>query len=95
MEMSQENLYIDLDPVVLGEKRSMQCALRIIIHMYYHANYVTLPFLKANVMLEYSIEEAETLLSKNLNAAQKSLTEIEEDLGFLRDQYTTTEVSIL
>ena len=54
-----------------------------------------LPFLQANVMLEYSIEEAEALLSKNLNTAQKSLTEIEEDLGFLRDQYTTTEVSIL
>ena len=52
-------------------------------------------FLQANVMLEYSIEEAEALLSKNLNTAQKSLTEIEEDLGFLRDQYTTTEVSIL
>ena len=46
-------------------------------------------------MLEYSITEAEALLSKNLNAAQKSLAEIEEDLGFLRDQYTTTEVSIL
>lgn len=46
-------------------------------------------------MLEYSITEAETLLSKNLNAAQKNLAEIEQDLGFLRDQYTTTEVSIL
>ena len=56
---------------------------------------IILPFLQANVMLEYSIEEAEALLSKNLNTAQKSLTEIEEDLGFLRDQYTTTEVSIL
>ena len=56
---------------------------------------IMLPFLQANVMLEYSIEEAEALLSKNLNTAQKSLTEIEEDLGFLRDQYTTTEVSIL
>ena len=46
-------------------------------------------------MLEYSITEAEALLSKNLKAAQKNLAEIEEDLGFLRDQYTTTEVSIL
>ena len=46
-------------------------------------------------MLEYSIAEAEALLSKNLKAAQKNLGEIEEDLGFLRDQYTTTEVSIL
>ncbi|KAK2570648.1 Prefoldin subunit 3 [Acropora cervicornis] len=52
-------------------------------------------WLGANVMLEYSIAEAEALLSKNLKAAQKNLAEIEEDLGFLRDQYTTTEVSIL
>ncbi|KAL9969398.1 hypothetical protein ACROYT_G021611 [Oculina patagonica] len=51
-------------------------------------------WLGANVMLEYSIEEAEALLSKNLNAAQKNLKEIEEDLGFLRDQYTTTEVNM-
>ncbi|XP_068755272.1 prefoldin subunit 3-like [Montipora capricornis] len=51
-------------------------------------------WLGANVMLEYSIIEAEALLSKNLNAAQKSLAEIEEDLGFLRDQYTTTEVNM-
>lgn len=46
-------------------------------------------------MLEYSIEEAGALLSKNLNTAQKNLKDIEDDLGFLRDQYTTTEVSIL
>lgn len=46
-------------------------------------------------MLEYSIEEAGALLSKNLNTAQKNLKDIEDDLGFLRDQYTTTDVSIL
>jgi len=51
-------------------------------------------WLGANVMLEYSIKEAEALLSKNLNTAQKNLKEIEEDLGFLRDQYTTTEVNM-
>ncbi|XP_029193512.1 prefoldin subunit 3-like [Acropora millepora] len=51
-------------------------------------------WLGANVMLEYSIAEAEALLSKNLKAAQKNLAEIEEDLGFLRDQYTTTEVNM-
>lgn len=46
-------------------------------------------------MLEYSTEEAESLLRKNLQAATESLAQAEEDLDFLRDQYTTTEVSIL
>ena len=46
-------------------------------------------------MLEYSISEGESLLTKNLATARKNLEDIEEDLGFLRDQYTTLEVSIL
>ena len=46
-------------------------------------------------MLEYSIDEADALLSKNLATATKNLKDIEDDLGFLREQYTTTEVSIL
>ena len=46
-------------------------------------------------MLEYTIDEAEELLIKNLNAAQKNLAQIDMDLSFLRDQITTTEVSIL
>lgn len=46
-------------------------------------------------MLEYTIEEAEELLTKNLQAALKNLNQIDSDLSFLRDQITTTEVSIL
>ena len=46
-------------------------------------------------MLEYNIDDAEVLLEKNLTAATKSLTQVDEDLGFLRDQTTTIEVSIL
>ena len=46
-------------------------------------------------MLEYSIEEAEALLSKNVDTAINSLEEISNDVNFLRDQVTTTEVSIL
>ena len=46
-------------------------------------------------MLEYNLKDAEELLEKNLSAAQKSLAQVEEDLGFLRDQTTTSEVSIL
>ncbi|KAK1797242.1 hypothetical protein P4O66_008610, partial [Electrophorus voltai] len=53
-------------------------------------------FLKqANVMLEYDIDEAQCLLEKNLGTASRNLETLEEDLDFLRDQFTTTEVSIL
>ena len=46
-------------------------------------------------MMEYSIDEASSLLSKNLASAKKMLTQVQEDLNFIRDQTTTTEVSIL
>ncbi|XP_068871464.1 prefoldin subunit 3 isoform X2 [Aphelocoma coerulescens] len=52
-------------------------------------------WLGANVMLEYDIDEAQALLEKNLSTATKNLDLLEEDLDFLRDQFTTTEVSIL
>ncbi|XP_046353882.1 prefoldin subunit 3-like [Haliotis rufescens] len=51
-------------------------------------------WLGANVMLEYNLDDAEALLEKNLNAAKKSLSQVEEDLGFLRDQTTTLEVNM-
>ena len=50
-------------------------------------------WLGANVMLEYDIEEAEKLLQKNLSTAESSLEGLADDLCFLRDQITTTEVS--
>ena len=46
-------------------------------------------------MLEYDLDDAETLLQKNATAAEKSLSQTEEDLGFVRDQTTTVQVSIL
>lgn len=46
-------------------------------------------------MLEYTLDDAEGLLSKNLQTATKNLNQLEIDLDFLRDQLTTTEVSIL
>ncbi|XP_039169007.1 uncharacterized protein LOC108959046 isoform X4 [Eucalyptus grandis] len=46
-------------------------------------------WLGANVMLEYSCEEATTLLQKNLEA---SLEVLVADLQFLRDQVTITQV---
>ncbi|TRY85061.1 hypothetical protein DNTS_016414, partial [Danionella cerebrum] len=50
-------------------------------------------WLGANVMLEYDIDEAQALLEKNLATASRNLESLEEDLDFLRDQFTTTEVS--
>jgi hypothetical protein len=46
-------------------------------------------------MLEYTLDDANTLLDKNLEAANKSLLQVEEDLCLIRDQTTTLEVSIL
>lgn len=51
--------------------------------------------LQANVMLEYELQDAEALLTKNLSAANSALKQVSFDLDFLRDQYTTVEVSIL
>ncbi|XP_069603254.1 prefoldin subunit 3 [Ranitomeya imitator] len=51
-------------------------------------------WLGANVMLEYDIDDAQALLEKNLSAATRSLESTEEDLDFLRDQFTTTEVNM-
>ena len=46
-------------------------------------------------MLEYTLDEADELLTKNYEAAQKQLEQTADDIGFLKDQTTTTEVSIL
>ena len=51
-------------------------------------------WLGANVMLEYSLDDAETLLSSNMATAKKNLSCVEHDLDFLRDQCTTTEVNM-
>ncbi|KAG7167659.1 Prefoldin subunit 3-like [Homarus americanus] len=49
---------------------------------------------QANVMLEYGLGDAEGLLSKNLGNATKNLKQVEHDLDFLRNQCTTTEVTM-
>ncbi|KAK4257885.1 hypothetical protein QN277_007416 [Acacia crassicarpa] len=51
-------------------------------------------WLGANVMLEYSLEEATGLLQKNLENAKASLEVLITDLQFLRDQVTVTQVTI-
>ncbi|KAK4775813.1 hypothetical protein SAY87_023774 [Trapa incisa] len=51
-------------------------------------------WLGANVMLEYSCEEATDLLQKNLQNAKVSLEVLLTDLQFLRDQATINQVTI-
>ncbi|XP_022653442.1 prefoldin subunit 3-like isoform X2 [Varroa jacobsoni] len=51
-------------------------------------------WLGANVMLEYSLEDAVELLTNNLTSSHAILKEIVSDMEFLRDQITTTEVNM-
>lgn len=51
-------------------------------------------WLGANVMLEYGLDEAEELLTRNLQTADKNLLQVSIDLDYLRDQITTTEVNM-
>jgi prefoldin subunit 5 len=51
-------------------------------------------WLGANCMLEYTLDEAVSLLSTNESNAKTTLKTLEEDIRFLRDQITTTEVNI-
>jgi hypothetical protein len=45
-------------------------------------------------MLSYPLEEASDLLSSKLASARKNLSNAIEDLEWLRDQITVTEVNI-
>ncbi|KAK3735812.1 hypothetical protein QZH41_019915 [Actinostola sp. cb2023] len=84
-----------------NKEKGSPCHSRFLVSDQLYANAVVPPsekvslWLGANVMLEYSIDEADQLLTKNLFTARNSLEELQDDLDFLRDQYTTTEVSIL
>merc|ERR1719487_1167959 len=51
-------------------------------------------WLGANVMLEYTLDEAIELLTTNEANAKTTVTNLDEDMAFLRDQLTTTEVNI-
>lgn len=51
-------------------------------------------WLGANVMLEYTVEEAKEMLEKNLREAEDREAQINSDLMYLKDQITTTEVNI-
>lgn len=51
-------------------------------------------WLGANVMLEYTYQEAIDFLSQNEESARKEFTIVKEDLAFVRDQIVTSEVAM-
>ena len=51
-------------------------------------------WLGANTMVELSFDEAEKMLKENLANARSNLKEIQEDLNYVKDQVTTSEVNI-
>jgi prefoldin subunit 5 len=51
-------------------------------------------WLGAGVMVEYPLPEAEALLQSRLNELNEQVTEVENNLIFLRNQIITTEVTI-
>ena len=51
-------------------------------------------WLGANVMLEFTYEEAVEFLNKNLDRAAGELTQVSNDLAFVRDQIVTSEVNM-
>lgn len=52
-------------------------------------------WLGANVMLEYSVEEAIDLLSSKLGSAKTTLDQVKEDLEYIKEQITTMEVNMV
>jgi prefoldin subunit 5 len=51
-------------------------------------------WLGANVMLEYTYEEAIEFLTQNLENAKKEFVVVKDDLAFVRDQIVTSEVAM-
>ncbi|XP_026806237.1 prefoldin subunit 3 [Rhopalosiphum maidis] len=51
-------------------------------------------WLGANVMLEYNLDDATELISRNIQLATDNMGQVDDDLDFLRDQFTTTEVNM-
>lgn len=51
-------------------------------------------WLGANTIVELTFEEALSLLKTNLANADSSLSQITEELSYIKDQKTTTEVNV-
>lgn len=51
-------------------------------------------WLGANTIVELTFPEALDLLKNNLNNAHSSLSQVTEELAYIKDQKTTTEVNV-
>ena len=51
-------------------------------------------WLGADVMVQYTLDEAIALLTRNLETAEHNLNNTLEDLAWLRDQHTVSEVNM-
>eukprot|EP00924_Labyrinthula_sp_SR-Ha-C_P006671 snap_masked-scaffold_29-processed-gene-1.39-mRNA-1 protein AED:0.07 eAED:0.07 QI:0/-1/0/1/-1/1/1/0/194 len=51
-------------------------------------------WLGANVMVEYTYEEAKEMLGKNVKTIETRLENLNNELDFVKDQITTTEVTM-
>ncbi|KAH7723883.1 CRE-PFD-3 protein [Aphelenchoides avenae] len=51
-------------------------------------------WLGASVMVEYELEEAQAVLQKNIENVERVVNELSDDLAFVQDQITTTEVNM-
>lgn len=49
---------------------------------------------QANVMMEYSVDEAIGLMQNNLQATRDKIRGLQEDLDYLKDQIVISEVNI-
>eukprot|EP00818_Percolomonas_sp_WS_P005781 CAMPEP_0117446410 /NCGR_PEP_ID=MMETSP0759-20121206/6326_1 /TAXON_ID=63605 /ORGANISM="Percolomonas cosmopolitus, Strain WS" /LENGTH=218 /DNA_ID=CAMNT_0005238675 /DNA_START=24 /DNA_END=680 /DNA_ORIENTATION=+ len=80
------------------DNKEMSTYFKLADNLYMNANVqnenkVTL-ILGANVMVEYTYEEALELLQKSQKNSQNQSEDLEENLAFLRDQKITTEVCV-
>ena len=57
-----------------------------------HRNELVDFWIQANVMLEYTYDEALVLLTNNFTQASDTVVSLDQDLDFIKDQITTTEV---
>uniref|UniRef100_A0A914HQS9 Elongator complex protein 4 n=1 Tax=Globodera rostochiensis TaxID=31243 RepID=A0A914HQS9_GLORO len=90
LEMLSEQSEKRADPVELTYKLDENLYSRALIE---EMDKVCI-WLGANVMVEYGLDEAQKLLQSHLGNVEKTAKEIEEDIAFLQDQITTTEVNL-
>ena len=51
-------------------------------------------FLGSNIMVEYTVEEAKALIQNNLQKINDQITNMKENMEFLKEQITIIEVSV-